>query len=310
MNHSEKKSKSQKRQTRLSKFISESNGDLNSDYYVSAQPIVKWAVGKRGLIKKYSPYFPKKFNKYFEPFFGGGAIFFHMVSLGKIAEAKISDINEELINVYEVVKTKVDDLIEELKSGKYVNDKDIFYDIRAEEPIDPVLRAARLIYLNRTCFNGLYRVSKQGKFNVPFGKYPKNVKIFDEENLRNVNQCLQNVELTSEDFEESVKDARKGDFVYFDPPYIPLTDTAYFTNYTSEGFGMKEQERLAKVFKELDERECLVMESNSSAPIIWELYDGFDIKTVHAKRFISSDPNGRGGVKETFIRNFRTNSED
>lgn len=293
-----------KSQSRLSKFYKELKQKGESEFYLSLKPVVKWAGGKRGLIKKYAPSFPPAFNKYFEPFFGGGAIFFHIFSNGKITKAKISDINTELINMYEVVKTKVDDLIEELKSGKYVNDKDVFYDIRAEEPDDPVLRAARLIYLNRTCFNGLYRVNKQGKFNVPFGKYPKNVKIFDEENLRNVNQCLQNVEITTEDFEESVKDAKKGDFVYFDPPYIPMTETANFTDYTSKGFGIKEQERLAKVFRELDERGCYVMESNSGVPKIAELYEGFEIKKVHARRFISSDPNGRGGVLESLIINY------
>ncbi len=291
-------------QYRLTKFMSNQDTNKSSHVYINAQLVVKWAGGKRGLIEKYEPYFPRSFNCYFEPFFGGGAIFFHQFSNGKILKAKVSDINKELINMYEVVKTRVADLIEELKTGKYVNDKDSFYDIRAEEPDVPVLRAARLIYLNRTCFNGLYRVNKQGKFNVPFGKYPKNVKIFNEENLRNVNQCLQNVELTSEDFEKSVKDAKEGDFVYFDPPYMPLTDTAYFTDYTSEGFGIKEQERLAKVFKELDERGCYVMESNSDVPKIAELYEGFEIKKVHAKRFISSDPNGRGGVLESLIINY------
>jgi len=295
---------SRPKQSRLTSYISNGENTGEIEFAVLVHPIVKWAGGKRGLIEKYKPCLPKDFNKYYEPFFGGGAIFFHLFSNGRVKEAKISDINSELINMYEVVKTKVDDLVEELKSGKYVNDKDIFYEIRAEEPEKPVLRAARLIYLNRTCFNGLYRVNKRGKFNVPFGKYPKNVKIFDEENLRNVNQCLQNVELTSEDFEKSVNDAKKGDFVYFDPPYMPLTETANFTDYTSKGFVMKEQERLAKVFKELDERGCYVMESNSDVPKIAELYEGYEIKKVHAKRFISSDPNGRGGVLESLIVNY------
>ncbi len=291
-------------QTRLSKFYKELKIEGDSDFYLSLKPVVKWAGGKRGLLEKYSQHFPKKFNKYFEPFFGGGAIFFHLFSLGKITEAKISDINEELINLHKIVKTEVENLIEELSDNeKYKNDKDVFKTIRADEPKDPVLRAARMIYLNRTCYNGLYRVNKQGKFNVPFGRYPDNIQILNAENLRNVSKCLQSVEITAEDFEVSVKGAKEGDFVYFDPPYIPLTDTAYFTDYTSEGFGIKEQERLAKVFKDLDERGCYVMESNSNVPKIAELYEGFEIKNVHAKRFISSDPNGRGGVLESLIIN-------
>ncbi|MHA1223735.1 MAG: DNA adenine methylase [Candidatus Heimdallarchaeaceae archaeon] len=292
------------KQPRLTQFDPSSKKEEKSPFYLDLKPILKWAGGKRGLIEKYKPFFPKKFNKYYEPFFGGGAIFFYLFTQGFIKEAKLSDINQELINVYIVTRDKVEELIDELKSGKYINEKEVFYRIRAEEPSDAVTRAARLIYLNRTCYNGLYRVNKQGKFNVPFGRYPKNVRIFDEENLRNVSESLKNVELASEDFEEAVKNAQEGDFVYFDPPYVPLTTTADFTDYTSEGFGLKEQERLAKVFKELDERGCLVMESNSSAPIIWKLYTGFIIDAVHAKRFISSDPNGRGGVKETVIRNY------
>ena len=295
---------SRPKQSRLTSYISNGENTGEIEFTVLAHPIVKWAGGKRGLIEKYKPYFPKDFNKYYEPFFGGGAIFFHLFSNGRVKEAKISDIISELVNMYEVVKTKVDDLVEELLSGKYVNDKDIFYEIRAEELEEPILRAARLIYLNRTCFNGLYRVNKKGKFNVPFGRYPDNIQILNADNLRDVSECLKNVEITNEDFEDSVKDAKEGDFVYFDPPYIPLTDTANFTDYTSEGFGIKEQERLAKVFKELDERGCYVMESNSDVPKIAELYEGFEIKKVHAKRYISSDPEGRGGVLESLIINY------
>lgn len=293
------------KQPRFTQFVPELKDKEKSTYYIELKPIVKWAGGKRGLIDKYKSYFPKEFSKYYEPFFGGGALFFHMFSTGKIISAKISDINEELINLYKVVKTNIESLIDELSGNKkYKNDKDVFKTIRADEPKDPVLRATRMIYLNRTCYNGLYRVNKQGKFNVPFGRYPDNIQILNAENLRNVSECLQSVEITAEDFEVSVKGAKEGDFVYFDPPYIPLTDTAYFTDYTSEGFGIKEQERLAKVFKELDERGCYVMESNSDVPKIAELYEGFEIKKVHAKRFISSDPNGRGGVLESLIINY------
>ncbi len=298
------------KQSRLTSYTEKNTEPRNVEYVIQTTPLLKWVGGKRGLIKHYDKFFPISFNRYYEPFFGGGAVYFHLLSKGRIQKAKLSDINKELLNVYTVIKTSVEALIRELKSGKYVNDKEVFYNIRAEELSDPILRATRLIYLNRTCYNGLYRVNKQGKFNVPYGKYPKNVRIFDEKNMRNVSESFQNVVLTDEDFEKAVKNARKDDFVYFDPPYVPLTDTAYFTDYTSEGFGIKEQERLAKVFRELDERGCLVMESNSSASIIGELYKGFDIQTVHAKRYISCDPNGRGGVKETFIRNYKTKAKD
>ncbi|UJG40447.1 MAG: DNA adenine methylase [Candidatus Heimdallarchaeum aukensis] len=289
------------RQTFIESYINDKRKNKSPIFKISPEPVVKWAGGKRGLIEQYSRYFPSNFNHYFEPFFGGGAVFFHLSSLGLIKKAKISDINSELINMYIVIRDNVEELISELKSGKYYNDKEQYYKIRAEEPNDPVLRAARLIYLNHTCFNGLYRVNKKGKFNVPYGRYPKDVKIFDENNLREVMLSLQNVEITVEDFEESVKEAQEGDFIYFDPPYAPLSKTADFTSYTKEGFGEKEQQRLAKVFRKLCEKGCYVMESNSSAPIIKELYSDFDIITVSAKRYINSDPSGRKGVDELLI---------
>ena len=292
-------------QVSVESFLREGKDSKKHTIVIMAEPVVKWAGGKRGLIDKYRRFFPKNFGKYYEPFFGGGAVFFYLFSSGKISSAKISDINEELINMYIVIRDNINKLIEELKSGKYINEKEIYYKIRASEPSDPVERAARLIYLNHTCYNGLYRVNKQGKFNVPYGRYPKNVKIFDEHNLRQVSKCLQNVEITTEDFEESVKNAQKGDFVYFDPPYAPISATADFTSYTSGGFGLKEQERLAKVFKELSDRGCYVMESNSSAPIILELYKDFNIQFIHAKRYINSDPKGRKGVQETLIMNYK-----
>ncbi|MHA1399442.1 MAG: DNA adenine methylase [Candidatus Heimdallarchaeaceae archaeon] len=303
MNSFNKNAKEHKKpvQTSLSGYFETDSKNKKPIYVLTPEPVVKWAGGKRGLIDKYNRYFPKKFNKYYEPFFGGGAVFFHLFSLGRIKNAKISDINEELINMYIVIRDRVDELIEELKSGKYYNEKEQYYKIRAEEPTDPVHRAARLIYLNHTCFNGLYRVNKQGKFNVPFGRYPKNVKILDEKNLRSVMKCLQKVDIKVQDFEEAVKDAKEGDFVYFDPPYAPLTETADFTSYTKEGFNFKEQERLANLFKDLSGRGCYVMESNSSAQIIKELYAEFEIIEIKAKRYINSDPKGRKGVFESLI---------
>ena len=298
------KKDSEKIQTSLLGFLDPSTNSSKYTHVIIAEPVVKWAGGKRGLIDKYRRFFPKTFSKYYEPFFGGGAVFFYLTGIGKISKAKISDINAELINMYIVIRDNVEALIKELKSGKYINEKEVYYKIREWEPKDPIQRAARLIYLNHTCYNGLYRVNKQGKFNVPYGRYPKNVKIFDEKNLRLVSKCLKNVEITVEDFEEAVQDAQEGDFVYFDPPYAPISATADFTSYTSEGFGLEEQKRLARVFRDLSEKGCYVMESNSSAPVILELYKDFRIEFIHAKRYINSDPKGRKGVQETLIMNF------
>ncbi|MCG3257685.1 MAG: DNA adenine methylase [Candidatus Heimdallarchaeota archaeon] len=273
------------------------------NYSVMFNPVLKWAGGKRTLLPDIINLFPADYKErtYHEPFIGGGAVFFKI----KPKTGSINDINSRLMNFYRVVKDTPQELIS--KANKYSYDEKSYYKLRDrfDQPnISTVEKASLLLYLNKTAFNGLYRVNSKGKFNVPFGRYPDNIQILNADNLRNVSECLKNVEITTEDFEESVKDAKEGDFVYFDPPYIPLTDTANFTDYTSKGFGIKEQERLAKVFRELDERGCYVMGSNSDVPKIAELYEGFETKKVHARRFISSDPNGRDGVLESLIINY------
>ncbi len=267
------------------------------------RPIVKWAGGKGQLLQDLEDNLPTSFETYYEPFFGGGALFFFLSSKGLVKRAILSDLNQDLMNLYMVVRNKVDELIEELASGRYKNERDAYYRIRADEPTDPIKRAARFIYLNRTCYNGLYRVNAAGKFNVPFGRY-RNPKILDVDNLRAASQALKKAKLLASDFEDAVRSAKAGDFVYFDPPYDPVSDTAVFTSYTERGFGAEEQERLARVFRELDGRGCFVLESNSSTKLIKDLYSGYHIVQVFARRPISSDASTRGPIQELLIRNY------
>jgi len=268
------------------------------------RPIVKWAGGKGKLLSELWMNRPPKFDAYFEPFVGGGAFFFDLFRRGLLSRCTISDANEDLIDLYLSVRDKVEEVISELSSGKYVNDKEVYYRIRAEEPIDSVLRAARFIYLNRTCFNGLYRVNAAGKFNVPFGRYANPI-ITDVENLRAVSDAYKTAEIIAGDFEVAVASAKAGDFIYFDPPYAPISDTASFTAYTKTGFDFDEQKRLAEVFAELDERGCYVLGSNSATVEIKDLYSEHHVVEVYAARAISSDPSTRGRIPELLIRNYQ-----
>jgi DNA adenine methylase len=271
---------------------------------IEPKPFIKWAGGKRQLISQLLRYSPTKFAEYYEPFLGGGALFFKLSSLDKIKHAHLNDSNKVLIDAYKTIKEKPKDLIAEMKSGKYKNDKDVFYEIRTEQPTDLVKATARLIYLNKTAFNGLYRVNSKGEFNVPYGKY-KNPKILDEQNILAVSKALQKDELTNIDFEEAVNSAKESDFIYFDPPYYPLSKTSSFTGYTKEDFAEKDQVRLAKKFMELDSRGCFVMLSNSYAPLILDLYKDFIIQTVKATRMINCKAEGRGKISEVIITNYR-----
>lgn len=268
-----------------------------------AKPFVKWAGGKRQLLDELVKGLPA-FENYHEPFLGGGAFFFHLEALGWIKKAYLTDSNEELINVYEVIKTDVDALISRLSSGRFKNDKETFYAIRAEVPKGRVDRAARFIYLNKTAFNGLYRVNSQGKFNVPFGKY-SNPKILDKENLLLVNRALQKDHLTCSDFDVVLSQAKKGDLVYFDPPYHPLSKTASFTSYTANSFTEKDQQRLFSTFKKLDGMGCYVMLSNSYSEFIADLYAEYKPDVVLANRAINCKPEGRGKIKEIIVRNWQ-----
>ncbi|MEH7514251.1 DNA adenine methylase [Gottfriedia acidiceleris] len=270
------------------------------------QPFLKWAGGKRQLISQIEPYVQIGEGTYFEPFLGAGAILFHF----QPQKAIVNDINNELYNVYSVVKNRFGDLVEELIKHKENNDSDYFYKIRAldrtEEygDLSDVEKAARFIYLNKTCFNGLYRVNSKGQFNVPYGKY-KNPDILNEKVLEDVHKYFnnKNITLLNGDFETAVKDAKEGDFVYFDPPYDPLSETSSFTSYAQEGFGRNEQFRLRDTFKELNDRGVKVLLSNSDTPFIRDIYHEFTDKiiTVQASRAINAKASGRGKINEVLI---------
>lgn len=262
------------------------------------QPVIKWAGGKRQLLRSYRGFFPERFGTYHEPFLGGGAVFFHLSP----PAAFLSDCNEELINMYRVIQTRVDLLIEDL--SKHFNDSDYYYALREMDVkgLSDVQRASRLIYLNKTCYNGLYRVNRKGKFNVPFGRY-RRPRIMDAEGLMAASRALQGAVLLKADFEVVLDNAREGDLVYFDPPYHPLSRTASFTDFTDRSFGPRDQERLARVFDILAQRGCLVMLSNSDTPLIRELYGryGAGVIPLTANRSINSKADKRGPVGELLI---------
>ena len=267
--------------------------------------LVKWAGGKKQLIDQFELYFPKKVERYIEPFVGGGAVAFHIIKRYEPKEVIISDINEELINAYNVVKTDVENLIPLLKKYKEKHSKEEFYKIREidHNTLSNLEKAARFIYLNKTCFNGLYRVNSKGKFNVPMGSY-KNPNIIQEEKLIFISKLLKNVEIKVMSFENIISLAKKEDFIYFDPPYYPLKNKDSFTTYTRINFLEKDHEELSKIFQKLDKKDCLLMKSNSNTNFIKSLYSNYKITQVNAKRMINCDSNKRGKIKEIVIRNY------
>lgn len=278
-------------------------------------PFLKWAGGKTQLLDRLDTLVPKSFDRYFEPFLGGGAFFYHLVFERNLRfVAYLSDINRELINVYRVVKSNVNELIDVLERYKIEYHKapqNFYYELRDEFDIEnstSVEKAARFITLNKTCYNGLYRVNSQGKFNVPMGKY-KNPIICDKKNLRNASLILKSTgsHLYCEDYQKILSDkAQEGDFIYLDPPYDPMNSTANFTGYTGAGFTKADQECLAETFKKLDARECKILLSNSDTEYVRELYAGYikGICKVTVRRNINSRPSKRLGHTELFIRNF------
>lgn len=266
-------------------------------------PIVKWVGGKRQLMFELLKNMPENYNRYFEPFIGGGALFFEL----QPDNAYISDMNEELINLYQVVRDNVDELIADLQ--KHDISKEYFMEIRnidrteEYESWSDVQKASRFIYLNRTCFNGMYRVNSKGEFNVPFGHY-KNPRILDENNLINCSSLLQRTEIKHADFSEILKKVKKGDFVYFDPPYVPLSETSSFTSYTKDGFDMDMQFKLRDVCDELDSMGVKFLLSNSDTKLVNELYENYNIKKVFASRQINANADGRGKITEVLVRNY------
>ncbi|KIO63536.1 DNA adenine methylase [Caldifermentibacillus hisashii] len=275
------------------------------------QPFLKWAGGKRQLLPEIRKYIPKRMGTYYEPFLGGGAVLFDL----QPKKAVINDINSELINTYLVIKNNVDELIEDLR--KHENTSDYYYKIRDLDrdknrfsKLSDVEKASRLIYLNKTCFNGLFRVNSQGQFNVPFGRY-KNPNIVNEFVLRAVSHYLNNneVKILNGDFADAVSSAKKGDFVYFDSPYDPVSETASFTGYTLGGFNKDEQIRLRDLFVDLDKRGCKVLLSNSATDFIKDLYKDYHIEIVSATRNINSIATKRGKIDEVLVMNYEQNSK-
>ncbi|MFZ2411658.1 MAG: DNA adenine methylase [Candidatus Methanoperedens sp.] len=266
---------------------------------------IKWAGGKTQLLSQFETFFPTHFNKYYEPFLGSGAVFFKIKNLYPEKEFLLSDNNSELINCYEIVKNDVEGLIGLLKEHRLKHSKEYYYYQRNIDTtnLSKIESVARFIYLNKTCFNGLYRVNSKGKFNVPIGSY-KNPSIFQEKDLIEAQKLLQGVTLKTMPFENIINIAQKNDFVYLDPPYHPLSPTSSFTSYTSISFSEKDQIRLAEVYRQLDKKGCLLMLSNSYSEFILELYDGYRIEQVSAKRMINCNGKKRGVIPEAVVLNY------
>ncbi|HCQ23047.1 MAG: DNA methyltransferase [Aphanizomenon flos-aquae LD13] len=272
------------------------------------KPFVKWVGGKRQLVPTIlANHLPKNYNlqTYYEPFIGGGALLFSL----RPKKAVINDSNAELINCYKIIKNSLDELIEDLKNHK--NDEYYYYDIRDWDreknfkSKTEVQRASRIIFLNKTCYNGLFRVNSQGQFNVPFGKY-KNPNILDIAVLKAVNKYLNEnqVRILNSDFQEAVKDAKRGDFIYLDPPYDPVSETASFTGYDVNGFNKQEQRRLKEVFDDLNSRGCHILLSNACTEFIEDLYKDYLHTKISAIRAINCNGKKRGKVDEILVKNY------
>lgn len=282
------------------------------------KPFIKWAGGKSQLLKEITNNLPKEINNYYEPFLGGGALLFYILENYNPKKVVVSDINEELIETYNVIKTKPAQLIKELEHYKSKHSQEFYYLVRGLETpstrklglvlsdsnknLDNIEKAARFIYLNKTCFNGLYRVNSENKFNVPIGNY-KNPEIFNKNNLLEISELLQNVDLKVMSFENVLKCAKPKDFIYFDPPYDQITGKN-FVSYTSNDFTRKEQINLKEVFDKLDQKRCFVLESNSATDFIKDLYKKYKIKEILAKRMINCDGTKRNNAREVLIKNY------
>lgn len=297
------------------------------------KPFVKWAGGKGSLLNQLKNYYPLELKNgeiecYIEPFIGGGAVLIDILQNYKVKEAYAFDINFDLINSYNIIKNNVDELISNLKllEKEYLSlgkddRKKYFYNIRKQynsyrltKDEMSLQKATEFIFLNRTCFNGLYRVNKNGDFNVPMGNY-KNPTICDEENLRALSELIKNVNFEYGDYKTSQKYIKKNTFVYFDPPYRPLNVTSGFTSYTKEDFDDENQKELALFYRELDNNNVKVMLSNSNPKntnkedcFFENIYKGFNINEVYAKRMINSDSCGRGEISELLITNYESDN--
>ena len=267
-------------------------------------PFLKWAGGKRQLLGHIEALLPERIDTYFEPFLGGAAVFFRLAAGRRFRRAVLADANQELVNCYQAIRDDVDGVIAELR--KHRNNRVLYYRVRRRDPakLSPAARAARLIYLNRCGYNGLYRVNSSGQFNVPFGRYQRPV-ICDEDRLRTASGALRDVEILCDDFANTLKRVGRRDFVYLDPPYVPLSATSSFTAYAKRNFGSDDQERLASLLRALATRKVPALLSNSDCGTTRELYRDFDrIDRVPVRRAINSVGHGRGPVDEILVRSF------
>ncbi len=277
------------------------NPDTSKFVSSTATPFVKWVGGKRSIIETLKNYLPLQFNGYWEPFSGGAALFFELRS--KLFEAHLSDTNLDLVLTYKVIQKDIDLLMQKLKHHAQKHNEDYYYEVRSHQNLkDPIEIAARFIYLNKTCYNGLYRVNRKGEFNVPFGRYT-NPGILQEQNLRAVHTALKNVDIRYGDFRDI--QPKTGDFAYFDPPYHPTNETS-FTKYHRLDFSQKDQAKLRDFALTLHKKGILVMLSNSDTRFIRDLYcqKAFKIHQVMAPRFVNCKPNKRSSVNEVIITNY------
>ncbi|MBN2192047.1 MAG: DNA adenine methylase [Polyangiaceae bacterium] len=266
------------------------------------RPVLKWAGGKTQLLERILPLLPERIDTYFEPFVGGAAVFFALASRKRFRRAVLADRNAELVDVYRALQQDVDGVIRWLVKYGENHNEDAFYHVRANRPTRLVHRAARLIYLNKTGYNGLYRVNRAGEFNVPYGRY-KRPRILDEPNLRAAAAALQGVELVVDDFSAVSRQARAGDAVYFDPPYLPLSRTSSFTAYDRHPFELEDHQRLAATFADLARRGVPTVLSNSATPATRALYAAWTLWEVQVGRSINSQTHLRGPVAELLVVN-------
>lgn len=276
------------------------------------KPFLKWAGGKGQLLDKFASLYPSSFMGYHEPFVGSAAVYFHLSNLRltrhqplSVMRVYLADSNSELVNCYIVVRDNLRALLPLLETHKLQHSETYYYRVREQSPCEltDVERAARFIYLNKTCFNGLYRVNRNGQFNVPIGSY-KNPSIYDAKVLERASTALRFATITVDEFHKVLDRAQRGDFVYFDPPYFPLTKTASFTSYTQDNFGEGKQRELSQVFRDLDNKGCSVMLSNSWTEFILDLYKDYKRIEVKASRAINSKGDGRGKVSELVVLNY------
>jgi DNA adenine methylase len=273
-----------------------------------AKPFLHWVGGKREMIEKYPQYIPSTYNKYFEPFLGGGAMLYHL----KPKTAFLNDSNEELIKTYKAIQNNPEEVIQKLRFLKERHSKEFYMEVRALDRSEKFSLltdtdiAARMIYLNQTGFNGVYRVNRQGQYNVPIGSSLNKV-ICDPVAIRNVSKFIQGYTFSSADFFSVAENIEENDFVYLDPPYVPVSEYSDFTRYTKEQFNFKDQERVFELFKQAAQVNAKVMLSNSDSPLIHELYKDYNIHTIFSSRSLNSKKDKRTGVNEVIITNYEVN---